>query len=307
MERFIEWKNVTSTSQGKTTVTKIAEGLCEPLGVTVLDGDVYVLQRWELTKLVDNDHDGTIDEYVNIATFGSNAQFHEWSFGLIYKDGFFYCTTGIAMGHGADKMSVDRGKALKIAMDGSYAHVAYGLKEPNGIGIGPDGQIFVAENEAEYQPVCQILHIPENGKPFYGNKSVEADNLAEDIQREQPVIWLPQNEIGNSPSQPILMEDGPYKGQLIHGEITHGGIKRDFIEKINGQYQGAVFRFTQGLEVGINRLEYGPDGSLYAAGLGGAQDFGHKGHQFGIQRLTYNGTPRFRNVGNKSKIEWSGG
>jgi cytochrome c len=293
--------NVTSTNRDETIVTKIADGLCEPLGITVVDGDIYVLQRWELTKLVDNDNNGITDEYVNITTFGSNAQFHEWSFGLIYKEGYFYCTTGIAMGYGAENMHVDRGKALKIAMDGSYSHVAYGLKEPNGIGFGPDGEIFVAENEAEYQPVCQILHLPEGQKPFYGNKSVEADNLSEDIKREQPVIWLPQNKIGNSPSQPILMEDGPYMGQLIHGEITHGGIKRDFIEKIKGQYQGAVFRFTQGLEVGINRLEYGPDGSLYAAGLGGAQDFGHQGHQFGLQRLTYTGTPAFEMLAIRAK------
>ena len=102
-------------------MTKIADGLCEPLGITVVDGEVYVLQRWELTKLVDNDGDRITDEYVNIAAFGSNGQFHEWSFGLIYKDGYFYCTTGIAMGRGADNMHIDRGKALKIGMDGSYS------------------------------------------------------------------------------------------------------------------------------------------------------------------------------------------
>ena len=247
------------------------------------------------------DGDRITDAYVNIAAFGSNGQFHEWSFGLIYKDGYFYCTTGIAMGRGADNMHIDRGKALKIGMDGSYSYVAHGLKEPNGIGFGPDGQIFVTDNEGEYQPVCKVFHIPDEGNPFYGNKSVEADHLPEDIKDVPPVIWLPQNEIGNSPSQPILMHHGPYEGQMIHGEITHGGIKRDFIEKVKGQYQGAVFRFSQGLEVGINRMEWGPDGALYAAGLGGAQDFGHKGHQFGLQRLTYNGNPAFEMLAIRAK------
>ncbi|MDA0196661.1 MAG: DUF1080 domain-containing protein [Bacteroidetes bacterium] len=296
-----EIDNPTSTRTDDIKVTKIADGLCEPLGITVVDDEVYVLQRWEITKLVDNDGDGITDEYVNIATFGSQGQFHEWSFGLIYKDGYFYCTTGIAMGRGADNMSIDRGKALKIGMDGSYSYLAHGLKEPNGIGFGPDKEIFVADNEGEYQPVCKIFHIPAEGNPFYGNKSVEADNLPEDIKDVPPVIWLPQNEIGNSPSQPILMHHGPYEGQMIHGEITHGGIKRDFIEKVKGQYQGAVFRFAQGLEVGINRLEWGPDGALYASGLGGAQDFGHQGHQFGLQRLTYNGNPPFEMLAIRAK------
>ncbi len=292
----------TDTDTSEVKITKIADGLCEPLGITEVDGDVYVLQRWELTKLIDDDGDGITDEYANIATFGSTASFHEWSFGLVYKDGYFYCTTGIAMG-GTDKpMHLDRGKALKIGMDGSYSYVAHGLKEPNGIGIGPDGEIFVSDNEGEYQPVCKIFHIPEEGNPFYGNKSVEVDSLPEDVKDVPPVIWLPQNEIGNSPSQPILVQhSGPYDGQMFHGEITHGGIKRDFIEKVKGQYQGAVFRFTQGLEVGINRLEWGPDGALYASGLGGNQDFGHQGHTFGLQRLTYNGNPAFEMLAIRAK------
>lgn len=296
-----ELTNPTSIDPSKIKVTKIATGLCEPLGITEVNGDIYVLQRWELTKLIDHNKDGLIDEYARIASIGSSAQFHEWTFGLIYKEGYFYCTTGIAMGRGADNMSEDRGKALKIAMDGTYSYIAHGLKEPNGIGFGVDGEIFVTENEGEFIPICKVLHLPTSGNPFYGNKSVEADQLPEDIVAKPPVIWLPQNEIGNSPSQPILMKYGPYEGQMLHGEITHGGIKRDFIEKVKGAYQGAVFRFTQGLEVGINRLEWGPDGSLYAAGLGGNQDYGHKGHQFGLQRLTYNGQPAFEMLAIRAK------
>ena len=62
-----------------------------------------------------------------------------------------------------------------------------------------------------------------------------------------------------------LMEDGPYKGQMLHGDVTHGGIKRDFLEMVNGEYQGAVFRFTQGLAAGVNRLRWGPDGAFTLA------------------------------------------
>ena len=296
-----ELTNPGSSNPEDISVSKIAEGLCEPLGITIVDDEIYVLQRWELTKLIDLNGDGKTDEFVNIASFGSNASFHEWSFGLIYKEGYFYCTTGIAMGYRSENMHVDRGKVLKIAMDGTYEHVAYGLKEPNGIGFGPNDEIFVADNEGEGMPVCQIYHIPEGKKPFFGNRHVEADHLPDNLSIDPPVIWLPQNEIGNSPSQPILMKHGPYEGQLIHGEITHGGIKRDFIEKIKGQFQGAVFRFAQGLEVGINRLEWGPDGALYAAGLGGAQDFGHKGHQFGLERLVFNGNIPFEMLAIRAK------
>ena len=292
--------DVTGSSEN-VGIRKVADGLCEPLGITVIEDEIYVLQRWELTKLVDHDGDQVADEYVRIFDWGAKGNFHEWSFGLLYRDGYFYFSAGIALGQGSHNQPVDRGKAFKVDMEGNYEHIAYGLKEPNGIGFGPDGEIFIADNEGEGNPVNEILHIPLNGNPFYGVREVHADHLQEDIRETPPAILLTQNEIGNSPSQPILMHHGPYAGQMIHGDITHGGIKRDFIEKIQGQYQGAVFRFSQGLEVGINRMEWGPDGALYVSGLGGNQDFGHQGHRFGLQRLTYNGTPAFEMLAIRAK------
>ena len=47
-----------------------------------------------------------------------------------------------------------------------------------------------------------------------------------------------------------MITHGPYSGQMIYGEVTHGGLKRVFVENVDGSYQGALFRFTQGLERG---------------------------------------------------------
>jgi cytochrome c len=109
-----------------------------------------------------------------------------------------------------------------------------------------------------------------------------------------PVVWLPQDEIGNSPTQPAPLNVGPYQNQMIHGDVTHGGIKRVFAEKINGQYQGVVFRFTQGLEAGVNRLAWGPDGALYVGGVGSTGNWQHPGKlAYGLQRLTFNNKTTF--------------
>jgi cytochrome c len=89
---------------------------------------------------------------------------------------------------------------------------------------------------------------------------------------------------------------------MIHGEVTHGGIKRVFAEKINGSYQGAVFRFTQGLEAGINRLAWGPDGALYAGGVGSTGNWGHSGKlSYGLQRLTFNNKTTFEMLALRAK------
>ena len=108
-----------------------------------------------------------------------------------------------------------------------------------------------------------------------------------------PAVWLPQDEIGNSPGNPILLKDGPYSGQMIHGEITHGGLKRVFLEKVNNSYQGSVFRFSQGFESGINRITYGPDGDIYLGCVGMNGNWSWLGKQFGLEKISYNGQTTF--------------
>ena len=119
------------------------------------------------------------------------------------------------------------------------------------------------------------------------------DTLSEPPPMAMPAIWMPENEVANSPSQPVLVPAGPYKGQMLHGDVTAGGIQRDFIEKINGEYQGCVFRFTQGLETGVNRLCFGKDGALYIGGLGLVGGWSYNGKQWGLQKIKYNGKPAF--------------
>jgi cytochrome c len=127
------------------------------------------------------------------------------------------------------------------------------------------------------------------------------DSLNDIPATAPPAIWLPDGEIGNSPSEPVLMQDGPYKGQMLHGDVTHGGIKRDFLEKINGEYQGAVFRFSQGFEAGVNRLTWGPDGGLYVGGVGMVGGWSWKENRSGLQRMEYNGTPAFEMLAIRAK------
>ena len=63
---------------------------------------------------------------------------------------------------------------------------------------------------------------------------------------------------------------------------------------MHGEYQGAVFRHTQGLESGITRTTIGPDGALYVGGLGAGGNWGQEGKlTFGLQKLTPTGANTF--------------
>ena len=91
---------------------------------------------------------------------------------------------------------------------------------------------------------------------------------------------------------------------MIHGEVTNGGIKRVFVEKVNGAYQGALFRFTQGLEAGVNRIIWAPNGDLVVGGIGSSGNWAHTGKLwYGLQSLRYNGRSVFEMLSVSSRSD----
>lgn len=298
-------ENVQSGDPSQMKTKKIAAGLAEPLGLKVVDDEIFVLQKQELTKLIDHNGDEVVDEYFTLCNaWGVSSNFHEFAFGLVFKDGHFYgslATDILPGGAGAPIQPKDRGRTFKISKsDGSMELIASGLRTPNGIGIGVDGEIFNADNQGDWLPSSKIVHIQPGA--FYGSRAVDFEGTA-NLTETPPVVWLPQDEIGNSPSTPLALNDGPYAGQMIHCEVTHGGVKRVFVEKINGRYQGCVFRFIQGLEAGINRMVWGPDGALYVGGVGNPGNWQHGGGHdwFGLQRLKFNGKTTFEMLAVRAK------
>ncbi|MCA0361023.1 MAG: DUF1080 domain-containing protein [Armatimonadetes bacterium] len=277
-------------------VTRIAAGLAEPLGLKVVNGRTYVLQKQELTELVDNNGDGITDTYRCVANgWGVTSNFHEFAFGLEYRNGKFYGNLATAINPGGASTSPqnpDRGRTVEIdAKTGTYRFIVSGLRTPNGIGVGSLGDLYISDNQGDWLPSSKIMLVREGA--FYGNRSVDPVGT-KNKKEDPPVVWLPQNEIGNSPSGIIPLTMGPYKGQMAHGDVTHGGLKRVFVERIDGVTQGVVFRWTQGLEAGINRVLLSPKGEIYVGGIGSSGNWGQTGKaSYGLQRLTYNGASTF--------------
>ncbi|BCJ49850.1 hypothetical protein Asp14428_13250 [Actinoplanes sp. NBRC 14428] len=285
-----------ATSPSQVTYKRIATGLREPMGLKIVDGRIYVSQKHELTELNDTTGDGVIDQYRRVATWPFDGNFHEFAFGLLYKDGYFYLNLSVSIDLGGattqPQGSPNRGTSLKInRTTGAVEYVAGGLRTPDGIGWGPEGDIFVTDNQGGWLPASKLVQIKPN-RFFHHYTNPDGPFDAQPVT--QPVLWLPQNEIANSPSTPLMLDTGPYAGQMLFGDVTYGGVQRAYLEKVNGQYQGAVFRLTQGLEMGVLRLSQGPDGALYAGGLGAGGNWGQEGKlTYGLQKLTPNGTSVF--------------
>ncbi|MER7053659.1 family 16 glycoside hydrolase [Streptomyces sp. NPDC000351] len=289
--------NVTGeTSRDKVTVKKVASGLREPMGIKYVDGSLYVSQKHELTRLVDRNDDEVTDEYRTVATWPYGGNFHEFAFGLLYRDGHFYVNLSVAIDLGGATTSPQpapgRGTTYKInKRTGKITPVAGGLRTPNGIGWGPGGGLFTTDNQGGWLPSSKLVQIKQDR---FFNHYTEPAGPFEDSPVTEPVLWLPQNEIGNSPSTPLYLRKGRFAGQMLIGDVTYGGLQRAYLEKVKGQYQGAVFRYTQGLEAGVNRITVGPDGAIYTGGLGADGNWGQEGKlRFGLQKLTPNGGNTF--------------
>ncbi|MCG5468143.1 ricin-type beta-trefoil lectin domain protein [Micromonospora sp. LAH09] len=285
-----------ATTPGAVTTKKIAGGLKEPMGLKIVDGVVYVTEKQRLTRLVNTGGDEVVERLETVATWPYGGNFHEFAFGLLYQDGFFYLNLSVSINSGGattnPQPAANRGSTLKISKDtGAVSYVAGGLRTPHGIGWGPEGGIFVTDNQGGWLPSSKLVHVKQGrffnhytnpAGPFDGNPVT------------QPVLWMPQNEIANSPSTPLYLTTGRYAGQFVIGDVTYGGLQRASVEKVNGEYQGALFRLTQGLEAGVSEVNIGPDGAIYVGGLGAGGNWGQTGKlSYGLQKLTPNTATTF--------------
>jgi glucose/arabinose dehydrogenase len=298
-----------------------ASGLQEALGLIHGDkgNDVYVMQRPELTHLVDTDGDGIADRYETVtADFGFSGNYHEFAYGPAKdKDGYLYFSLNLAHAPdafggpymGAHKETPYRGWVFRSekpnSAGGKFVPWAYGLRSPNGLAASPDGEIFFADNQGEWigsNWLGQVKH----GR-FYGNpssmiftkdwndrdpKSVPLEELEK--KKTPPAIIFPYGRMGQSLSQPAwdttAGKFGPFQGQIFVGDVQYPLVMRATLEKVDGEYQGACYPFLRHPDLqGANRLLFAPDGSL----LVGRTDRGWVRGSAGLARVTYTGQVPF--------------
>lgn len=280
---------VGETSPEQVSPTLIAEDLFNPMGVQAMGEDFVVSERDQLTQLSDPDGDGYYDTRTALATWPDGGNFHEFAFGLVSDEDHYYVNLSVAIDPGGATTNPQpaEGRGTTISIDresGEVSYVAGGLRTPNGIGWGPNGDLFAMDNQGAWLPSSKLVHVEQDR--FFNHYTNPAGPFDSEPVT-QPAVWIPQNEIGNSPSAPIMLSEGVFAGQMLFGDVTYGGLQRAFLEEVDGEYQGAVFRHTAGLEAGVNRVIEGPDGALYVGGIGEGGNWGEAGKlSHGLQKLT---------------------
>jgi len=115
-------------------IARIAEGLHEPLGLAVLDGAIYVMQKQEITRLLDHDGDDWIDEYRVVANdWSATSNFHEFGFGLVEHAGALHAALSacvLAGGKSCREQTPDRGSVIRVPIDPRSSSVSASFSMP---------------------------------------------------------------------------------------------------------------------------------------------------------------------------------
>lgn len=307
---------------------KFAQGLHEPLGIAadpIRTNAVYVLQRGELTRLVDDDGHGEAGSYETITSgwgLGGNTQEHAAGPALDAAGNLYGAlsladtapagpglagdsrwSAGQVRGARSARSGKWRGWAFQLAADGTFVPWCSGLRAPSGLGVSPQGDLFGADTRGDWNPVSGLRRLAKGGfqghpasladDPAFAGKDLNALSIEElDRLRTPPAVQFVPGVIGDAPGQPVWDTTqgkfGPFGGQVFIGDQARAGLLRLSMEQVADVWQGAVFNFIEPLDCGVLRAAFGPDNTLWLGETSrGANASG--GETVGIQRVVWDG------------------
>jgi len=297
-------------------LTLFASGLHECLGLGWKDDSLYVTQRPEITRLVDEDKDGRADLFETISDeWGITGDYHEYAFGSPFdREGNLWvalCLTG-SFSSGTEY----RGWALRITPDGRTLPTVCGLRSPGGIGFNAIGDAFYTDNQGPWNGSSSLKWLKPGsfaGHPV-GNSWFKIttelgdpppdpkDNSRMVMERERiatllpPAVILPHARLGQSSSGIVCDTTdgkfGPFKNQLFVGDQCYSNIARVSLEQVNGIYQGVAFPFLEGFGSGLIGMTITADGKLFAGGSD--RGWGSRGGMpYNLDRVAWTGKTPF--------------
>lgn len=300
------------------TYTKFAEGMYENLGLEYKNGSLYIAQRGELTKLTDTTGDDIADLYERVYAWPISGHYHEYSYGPAFlPNGNMVVTGNVAFGSRkwweAQSHAPWRGWMMIITPEGEMRPFATGMRSPSGVMVNDEGDIFYTENQGDWIGSGFITHVeegdftgnpaglkwadrPESPVKVDSNKIVDSElPMFETAKRvpamKLPAVWIPHTLMGTSTTGIVQDTAGViahFKDHYYVADQGHARVNRTTMEKVDGEYQGAIFPFIEGLDSGALRmvLDRSRGGTMYV----GMTDRGWSStgeRNYGLQRIDW--------------------
>lgn len=280
----------------KVTWRRFATGMYEPLGLKVVDETVYVLGRDQITRLHDLNGDGEADFYENFCSqWNVSPSYHAFSFDLwTDKEGnFYYANTS----NQVEAKLPGHGVIFKISKDGKkIEEFATGLRAPNGMAVGPNGEVVCSDNQGYWTPSSKINWVKSGmflGHPGDPRKWTGANKYVVPEKFDPPLCWIPYANDNSSGGEAFITSDkwGPFSSkQLVHLSYGKCTMLIATTEEVDGTMQGGSWKLPFVFPSGVMRARFNPvDGQLYVCGLKGWQTSAAKDGCF--CRVRYTGAP----------------
>lgn len=301
------WKLTDTNGDGlEDTCVQFGDEYAAPYGVHAYAKYVDVVNKYALLRLWDEDGDGQIERVTNLADgWGHTADYHDWVVGLPRdEEGNYYLAIPCQQDNRSAEASKYRGTVLKLIPDSAspvaqtfrIEELTAGHRFPMGIARNKAGQLFVTDNQGNYNPYNELNHVVPGQRYGFINKidRVKGFNPPE----TPPSIAIPHpwtrsvNGICFLETPAAERERlgydlyGPWEGDLVGCEYDTRRLVRMSLETVGDTVQGAVYPLTlnppenmeQGL-LGPISCAVSPDGDLYVgnirdAGWGGGNNIG---------------------------------
>ena len=294
-----------------------ASGQDEIFGVAHRDGDIYITQFGEVTRLSDTNGDGVADRYDTLCNNWGYAEGHEFAFGSKHdEEGNIWVALGLTGSY--HSRQVFRGWCVKVTPEGKMIPVCSGLRSPGGVGPNAQGVMFCVESQGPWNGACSLKHLKQGGflghpasynwYPFAKNMTAPdvEPNTQSRLQVEKkrvkelvpPAVIFPYIKMGRSISGFKVNKTngkfGPFENQIFVGDYTLSIVMRATTEQINGVWQGACYPFREGLSTGIMNVEFSPQGQLITGGFTTHRQWPVRGEKpFALDRIDWTGIVPF--------------
>ncbi len=300
---------VASDSDGdglEDTLSQFSDELAAPFGAHATKDYIDVVNKFGLLRLRDNDGDDRADSVEKLASgWGHTADYHDWAIGLPSdgEDGYL-----IATACQQDKRSKAaanlRGVVLKLTPRTptrenpnrfNIETLSDGHRFPIGIARNNAGQVFVSDNQGNFNPFNELNHVVA-GRSFGFINAIDRQPDFKAPALTPPAVNIPHpwtrsvNGLCFLETPKSVMAKrgsafGPFEGHLVGAEYDTRRLVRMSLQEVDGWVQGAVYPLSHyhprggATFLGPLVCSVSPDGDLYVgcirdSGWGGSNNIG---------------------------------
>tara|TARA_B100000945_G_scaffold319520_1_gene326924 strand:- start:5171 stop:9409 length:4239 start_codon:yes stop_codon:yes gene_type:complete len=301
------WKAVDTDQDGMEDQLSVGiHELAAPYGLQANSESIDVINKYALLRMFDRDKDGHYEKVQTIAAgWGHTADYHDWTVGPVPDgQGGYFITTACQQDDRSKAAAHLRGSVLHLVPRKPTQENPYlfqvktytkGHRFPMGLARNASGQLYVSDNQGNYNPYNEINHVIK-GKHF------GFINKLERVENQRPPLTPPAIDMPHPWTRsvngicfletPLAVQNilgrnvfGPFEGHMVGCEYDTRRLIRMSFQKVGETMQGAAYPLTLDQPtdgeplLGPLSVAVSPAGDLYVAsirdsGWGGANNIG---------------------------------